>query len=148
MGSYPKLERLTMPRISRKHFLRISRQESVLASVGFNQEEAETLRRISMTLHRWAEHECNGSIQRDEETGIPYWYSLGTYQRIGRAPDREAGAIRRLNELMASHPDMRVYIQGDPRGCMVYVYRASEMNLRPGIDISSVYSSIGIAVGF
>jgi len=101
-----------------------------------------------MTLHRWAEHECNGTIQRDEETGIPYWYSSYTCRKLGRVPDREAGAMRRLNKLMASHPDMRVYVQGDPRGCMLYLYRAADMDRRPGMDIASVYSSIGIPVGF
>lgn len=49
-----------------------------LESLGFSFEEAQKLRRIEMTLHRWNEQECGDgndyaswSIERDETTGKP-----------------------------------------------------------------------------
>ena len=53
----------------------------ILAALGFSRSDAETLRRISMTLHRWHEMECgtsSGAIVRDEKTGIPYWYNANS----------------------------------------------------------------------
>lgn len=47
-----------------------------LENVGISYRDAETLRRISMTLHRWSELECgsdNGCIERDEESNKTYW---------------------------------------------------------------------------
>lgn len=34
--------------------------------IGVDMDTADKLRRIEMTLHRWAEDECNGEIQREE----------------------------------------------------------------------------------
>ncbi|MDE3023043.1 MAG: hypothetical protein KGI54_14540 [Pseudomonadota bacterium] len=65
-----------------------------LMEAGITKEDAYALRRISMTLHGWFEHECNGTIQREEESGLPYWYSSATYKRLCRAIDRESGAMK------------------------------------------------------
>ncbi len=50
-----------------------------LAELGFSGREIGALRRIQMTLHRWAELEhgdgndyASWAIERDDETGIPY----------------------------------------------------------------------------
>lgn len=43
------------------------RMIAALQERGFSYDEAQTLRRIEMTLQRWSEHECNGNIQRDED---------------------------------------------------------------------------------
>lgn len=88
--------------MNRKEAMRLAHQENTLQSLGFTQSEAESLRRISMTLHRWFEAECNGEIQRGDD-GIArgyrvharyidpndprYWYSVR---------DRETGACKRL----------------------------------------------------
>jgi len=52
---------------------------SRLQAMGFTYEEAVKLRRVEMTLQRWAEMECGDSksyastaIERDEATGKPY----------------------------------------------------------------------------
>lgn len=120
---------------------------SSLASLGFNGDECDSLRRVSMALHRWHEHECNGTIQRDEGTGIPFHYSAYDGKRIGRAQDREAGAMRTLGRILAGRADVAAYIQGDPRGCALYLYRPSELARRfPTHGIEAVYSSIGVAV--
>lgn len=47
-----------------------------LQELGFSFHEAQQLRRIEMTLHRWAELECGtdaGHIERDEKTGKPLY---------------------------------------------------------------------------
>ena len=134
-------------RHSRKFVERRSALMSRLGSLGFTGDECDSLRRVSMTLHRWHEHECNGTIQRDESSGIPYWYSEVDGRRLVRAQDREAGAMRTLASILGKHEDVAAHIQGDPRGCALYLYRPSELARRfPGRSIDSVYSSIGVAV--
>jgi hypothetical protein len=104
-----------------------------LQDLGFTYDEAAQLRRIEMTLSRWSEAECNGEIERNEETGKP--------ERVSRAwingyadkrsawpcADREAGALRRLADIMARHRSLWFYHQGDPRGCALYVGRKSDL---------------------
>lgn len=129
-----------------RHYALIAR----LNNAGFSAAEAETLRRIEMTLSKWAEHECNGNIQRDGEDadGKPRWYSIN--ERTGdiyRGPiiaDRERGALKRLGKLMEAHPEYVAYHQGDPRGCALYVVPKSEMT-RTGLPVDAIYNN-GIAV--
>ena len=61
---------------------RLNRMCSTLQSLGFTQSEAESLRRISMTLHRWHElacgdsnKYCSWSIERDPDTEKPWMVS-------------------------------------------------------------------------
>lgn len=122
--------------MTRKEAVRLARQSEVLYSLGFSTVEAEQLRRISMTLHRWHELECgtdNGCIERDEATNKPYWVSaFGTRWNMNartRTPmaDRETGAIKRLDKIISernkravspgsSNTALGYYIQTDPRG--------------------------------
>ena len=92
--------------MNRRDAERITLQSIALRELGFTRDEAESLRRISMTLRRWHEHECNGTIQRGED-GVArgyrvnarfldpndprYWYSV---------PDRERGAKKRLAAIL------------------------------------------------
>lgn len=93
-----------------------------LYEMGFSASEADQLRRISMTLTRWFEAECNGEIQREEISDTPMRYvNPGMSDRCYRIPDRERGAMRRLRSIMAEHVDLRFYVQGDPRGCSLYI---------------------------
>lgn len=58
--------------MNRREAERLTRQADTLRALGFTAEEAESLRRISMTLRRWHERECgdgNGCIEREEQTG-------------------------------------------------------------------------------
>lgn len=122
-----------------------------LQSLGFSSDEAFALRRIEMALHRWHEYECgNGNnraswgIERDETTGKPY---LVTYPHTGKPyrrsiPDREAGAQKRLAAIMVRHPALVSYIQGDCRGCALYIVRRSDLGDR---SLDSAYTC-GIAV--
>ena len=57
--------------MNRREAERLTRQQNVLLELGFTQQEAESLRRISMTLQRWHEGECgtgNGHIERENDT--------------------------------------------------------------------------------
>jgi len=120
-----------------------------LAKLGFSDDEAAQLVRASATLHTWAEHECNGAIQRDELTNVPYWYNTNTGRKIGRTSDRETGALKRAKRIANEH-GLEIYHQGDPRGCCLWLYdraKLANMNtLRDTVTIDSCYSTIGTAV--
>ena len=94
-------------------------------------DQARTLRRAELTLHRWAEEECNGTIQRpDEGPDVGKAFRVGGFpdlrtQRYHRPPwfpipDREAGALRRVAKVCAEL-GIFYFRQGDPRGCQLYV---------------------------
>jgi hypothetical protein len=137
-----------------------------LIDVGFSRDDAETLRRISMTLHHWHELECGDSNDhvsrvlvrgyRDKETkafvhddnGTP-WIETHYHRRLYPSPfhyptaDREAGALKRLKAILARYPGFNAYVQTDPRGASLYILRPDDM--KKGDDVSSVYTR-GIAV--
>ena len=134
-----------MNRLERMH-----RLYSNLEALGFTFAEAQTLRRIEMTLCRWFEAECNGDIERDEKTGIPYFHrhnhsylQANDPRAYSRIPDREKGARARLDALMAGKPELVAYVQTDPRGCALYILKRSDV--RAGEQIDSVYTR-GLAV--
>ena len=149
--------------MTRKEAERLTHQQNVLMSLGFTRDEAEALRRISMTLRRWHEHECgdeNGCIERDEKTGRPYWRWSGAKERIGQPmADREKGAHKRLAAIMGQRngrpaikdgrlnasPDgkLSAYIQTDPRGAALYILRPGDVP--EGADAGAYYSR-GICV--
>lgn len=98
-------------------------------------DHARTLRRAQMTLHRWAEEMCNGTIQRDGPEGDGKPFRVREYQRFSAmpgnvgvkheritypVPDREAGALRRVAEVCKA-AGLHYYHQTDPRGCALYV---------------------------
>jgi hypothetical protein len=106
--------------------------------------EINELRRAQMTLHRWGEGECNGDIQRDENTGRPF-HVHGYHAAQGgrwietRYPiaDREAGALRRIANICKAR-SLYFFHQTDPRGVSLYI--AAEPLTQEN------YSSRGIAV--
>jgi len=113
---------------------------------GFTNQDAEDLRRISMTLHRWAELECGdgiGCIERRESDGRPFYHHSYT-GRMSSTPDRERGALARLATIMARYPDWMSYHQTDPRGAALYLIPRT--SILPEEDVSALYSSRGIAV--
>jgi hypothetical protein len=120
-----------------------------LAALGISHEDASALRRIAMTLHRWAELECGnerGAIERDETTGKPYWtYDAGANGKRGRVaiPDRERGAEKRLAKIMAKYPTLSAYIQGDCRGAPLYILKPGDV---PEGQHAESYYSRGVAV--
>lgn len=127
---------------TKKEAMRQTHQENALLSLGFTREEADKLRRISMTLRRWFELECGidgGAIERDPDTDRPYWIS----EDNGRGPrrrwpvaDRETGARKRLGAIIharnirqprAEDPLLSAYIQTDPRGAALYILRPGDV---------------------
>ena len=116
---------------------------AVLVHAGITEDDAKALRRISMTLQRWFEHECNGAIQRDDETNKPYWYNANTAKRSHAVSDREGGAMKRLKAIMARYPALSSYVQGDPRGCSLYILRPGDI---PEGQHAESYYSRGLAV--
>lgn len=146
--------------MTRREAERQTRQIDTLAALGFTRDEAESLRRISMTLHRWHERECGidgGCIERDEDTGKTYWLSSFSGRRTPIA-DRETGARRRLETVLharnvravetdpsATRGSLRVtaYVQTDPRGCALYLLRPGDVP--EGKDADAYYTR-GIAI--
>ena len=123
-----------------------------LQGMGISNEDAVALRRISMTLQRWFELECGDGtswVERDETTGKPFRYYEGRYldpkPRRYAVADRETGALKRLEEIMARYPELAAYVQGDPRGASLYIYRRDEQRLM-NYEINAIYSSSGTAV--
>lgn len=53
------------------------------------------------------------------------------------------GARRRLAKIVSRYPDLYAYVQTDPRGASLYIMRVADV---AGRDVSSVYSSFGVAV--
>lgn len=116
-----------------------------LISLGFTENDARTLRRIAMQLHRWHELECGvegGGVERDETTGLCYWYSSYSGKRTPYR-DMETSALKRLDALMSRYAPLTYYVQGDPRGCAVYVLRPGDV---PEGKEPDAYYSRGIAV--
>ena len=124
-----------------------------LKAAGITEADALALRRISMTLQRWHELECgigdNATfyIERegDNGEGAPHMKRsdhTGLHD-LGRCPDREKGALKRMAAIMAKYPGKREYVQTDPRGASLYIL--NKRDVKRGEDIDSVYSR-GIAV--
>lgn len=116
-----------------------------LERCGIARSDAESLRRISMTLNRWFELECGsdrGAVERDEVTGKTYWVNSMTSKRSPCA-DRETPALKRLGGIMARYPGLGHYIQGDCRGASLYILRPGDVP--EGKSADSYYSN-GIAV--
>jgi len=94
---------------------------------------ARTLRRAQLTLHRWSEEMCNGTIQREGADGdgkpVRVWTGqlwsfhakrMEHTERRTPCPDREAGALRRV-AAVCKEAGLHFYHQTDPRGCQLYV---------------------------
>ena len=129
-------------------------QENTLMSLGFSQDDAAKLRRISMTLRRWHELECGidgGCVERDSDTGRVYWHNSYNGRRSPMA-DRETGARKRLAAIVharnirqprAEDPLLSFYIQGDPRGAALYILRPQDVPEGKAVD---AYYSRGVCV--
>ena len=157
--------------MTRKEAMRQNAQADTLRSLGFTAEEAAELRRISMTLRRWYELECGDSneygswaIERDE-TGDERPYMVRHSHREPfrttrtRIADREAGAKRRLAQIMgqrngrpaivsgrlnaAPAGKLRAYLQTDPRGAALYILRPYDV---PAGEPVQAYYNRGICV--
>jgi hypothetical protein len=119
-----------------------------LMPLGIKYSDVAALRRIQMTLHRWAELECGidgGCVEIDEETGRAYWLNSMTGKRHQIA-NRERGALKRLADIMLPYlPTLIAYHQTDPRGCALYIVPRSALPNGTTAGIDSLYTR-GVAV--
>ena len=102
---------------------------SALQSAGIDYRDCDALRLISLRLQSWFERECgtdNGCIERDEQTGKPFWLSSRNMKRYP-IRDMETGARKRLDKIMEKYPNLTAYIQGDPRGAALYILRPGDV---------------------
>lgn len=126
-----------------------------LLNAGVSYDDAVSLRRISMTLHRWHELECGDSndhaswcVVRGKKTGKAFEYDdvgkpyLERHAHTSNTPtytliaDRERGALKRLAAIMANYPKLSAYVQTDPRGCALYIGEAlNDSNYNQGIAV-------------
>lgn len=130
-------------------------------ALGISDSDAWSLRRISMTLHRWHEMECgdggpygswtiargkkvDGAFEYDD-TGKPFkeiHYNSSAKVAYHSVADRETGALKRLRLIMAGYPALWSYVQGDPRGASLYVGRHDDVK---GRDLTTCYTN-GVAI--
>ena len=73
---------------------------------------------------------------------VQYPTAHGYVDRKYPIADRETGARKRLKAIMAKYPGLRAYVQGDPRGCSLYILTPEQISEH---DINSVYTR-GLAV--
>lgn len=144
--------------MTRRESERRARQAQILLNLGFTTDEAETLRRASVTLQRWHEAKCGtdhtclvrGRWQRDagafeyDDDGAPYWEHAGASGRwrYTRTPDRERGARRRIADILGQRNGRPCLIDGtcyaaDPRGAITAYIQTDPRGaalylLRPG----------------
>ena len=111
--------------------------------LGLTADEVAQLVRIDSTLHTWTEHECNGVIQRDEDTNKCYWvHDNGQKYVRTLTSDRETGALKRAKAI-ADRYGLGFYYQSDPRGVQVHLYEREKLN---GRDIESCYSQVSVCI--
>jgi hypothetical protein len=112
----------------------------------FTTAEWSALKRCERILHRWAENECNGAIQYDDDGNNPRRYGQDRYGSFTIAgpviPDKSETAMEQARRIAAKH-GLSVYNQTDPRGCALYVFSAADLN---GRRIDECYSSLARAV--
>ena len=125
------------------------RADRALENWGISLNDFTALAEIEHKLQRWAERECNGEVERDEETGKCWAVNPNTGNRW-RTNDLETGAIKRAQEICNRNGGW-FYHQGDPRGCQVYFWRSGEPSgstIGPDEDISQHYSTRALACYF
>jgi hypothetical protein len=98
--------------------------------------------RMAHELHLWHEAECNGYIQsmengrlarfRDDDYGCPSVF-------VRYVPDHGETVAARAAEL-AGRYGVSVYVQTDPRGAALHLYRAAELNGRPVNECYSTFA--------
>lgn len=83
--------------------------------------DARILRRASLTLRRWAERECNGEVETDDDgKAFQRGFRGRAYAELIRVPNPEPGALRRIAEVCERN-GLHYFHQTDPRGCALYV---------------------------
>lgn len=133
---------------------RLIHLSTALTDLGFTSNEIAALLSVERGLSRWHELECGTgndrvsmSVERDENTNKPfkrvqYQTRSGWVDRKTVCRDMEKAYLSRLSRIMDGKT-VRAYVQGDPRGCALYILRPGDVP--QGADVHSYYSR-GIAV--
>ena len=111
----------------------------------FTAAQWAALKQCQRTLHLWAEKECNGEIQYDNDGSARRYFpdGYGSFSGKGQiVPDKSEAAMERDRSIAAKH-GLSVYNQTDPRGCALYVYSAADLK---GRKIDECYSLMATAV--
>jgi len=138
----------------------LSRQDELIRRCDFAQRDLgltctdyKRLARLNKLIKYWVEHECNGTIQWAEDEDFnptyPYRYDQDTGER-GLKPiqDRYSKYLKECESILEKYnpnkleDSLKLYIQGDPRGCHVWIYKASD---DPEGRVDCIYNSIGTA---
>lgn len=136
---------------TKKH--RMIHLSNALANLGFNADEITTLFAIERGLQRWHELECGTgadrvsvSVERDENgkpfRRVQFATQAGWIDRKTPCRDMEKINLARLARAMEGKA-VRAYVQGDPRGCALYILRPGDV---PEGKCEHSYYSRGIAV--
>ena len=136
----------------------MTNKEFAINKLGLTAYRWNQLRRAEIALHAWAEKECNGQIQFDEEKGKHVLYCVNEYGDFTIPAcwinDSKAHYLKEATR-HAKAAGLRVYHQGDCRGCSLYLYKQLDLDeaiarnkiyRKPGMGIGALYSSIGTAV--
>jgi hypothetical protein len=122
---------------TKKEINRRMNQSHALESLGLDWDEAETLRRASMTLRRWGEMECNCDVERiDGKVMIRY---SSEQRKPVCIRDRETPALARC-EAIAKRRGLVFYHQSDPRGAAVYIGKPE--SIPEGKALESYYTRL------
>jgi len=91
-------------------------------NIALDFDDVASLRRAEMTLHRWAEHECNGEIERNEDSNVPMrvWFDSNWKRHEYKIADRESGAFKTIRKICEANR-INWFYQPDPRGCQLFI---------------------------
>ena len=136
--------------MTRKEAMRQTDQQNRLMGLGFTADEADQLRRISMTLHRWHERECgtdsaclvrgrwnheNQTFEYDDHGFAFEEYANGSgRRRYHRVPDREQGALQRLRRIISDRNQRVITATPEPDTIQGCVDNAINLSVRPYIQ--------------
>jgi hypothetical protein len=135
-----------MSRMTRQQQLNhIRYMDNLNSKLGLGLDELDVLCRCERQLNLFFTRELSGEIRREEITDIPYYHSTFDGRKLYRARDTEKSARKRIAKIIRSAPGLAAYIQTDPRGCCLYIYRVSELGDR---KIDEIHSSIGYAIAY
>lgn len=137
---------------------RMARFFDTMSRLGFTFQETEQLLKAERALQRWHELECGTgndrvtvSVERDEESGKPFrrvqYMGAGGKWIDRREPcrDTEKAARKRIDSVLSGKSGLSAFIQGDPRGCALYILRDGDIPEGAG---PCAYYSRGIPVCF
>lgn len=131
----------------------IRRCDRAREDLGLTCADYKALARLNRLIQNWVEEECNGTIQWAEDENFkptyPYRYNPDTGKRdLKPIQDRYSKYLKECQLILDKYnsnklePTLKLYIQGDPRGVHVWIYKAED---DPNNRVDCIYNSIGTA---